>query len=187
MEGKGTVKACIEKEGKELLPTSFGCYLVDHIDETLTKPDFTAEMEYNLSAIAVGKKGLEEYMRETTELVMRNIAHAENGDYSGAEGITAEVLPKVQRCPLCGQETLVRRMQKMTRKPFWVCQNENCRHPVTGKTMFYDDYRNKPRIGLCPDCGTVMNYVYSQKTKKHYWLCAKCNGFKNDAKKYKVN
>ena len=184
MEAKGTVKACIEKDGKELVPTTFGCYLIDHIDETLTKPDFTAEMEYNLSAIAVGKKGLEEYMRETTNLVTKNISHAESGDYSGAEGVTAEVLPKVHRCPICGKETLVRRLQKVTRKPFWVCQDMECRHPVTGKTMFYEDYRNKPKIGLCPDCGSVMNHIYSQKTKKYYWHCAKCNGFKNDAKKY---
>ena len=184
MEAKGTVKACIEKDGKELVPTTFGCYLIDHIDETLTKPDFTAEMEYNLSAIAVGKKGLEEYMKETESLVTRNIEHAEKNDYSGAEGVTMEVLPKVHRCPVCGKETLVRRMQKVTRKPFWVCQDIECHHPVTGKTMFYEDYRNKPKIGLCPDCGTVMNHIFSQKTKKYYWHCSKCNGFKNDAKKY---
>ena len=184
MEQKGTVKPCIGKDGKDLYPTPFGCFLIDNIDESLTKPDFTAEMEYNLSQIAVGKKSLEEYMSETERLVSRNISFAESSDFQGCQSLREnEQKPLV--CPVCGKLSVVRRLSKKTKKYFWVCSDQECKHPVTKETVFYDDSSHKPLIGLCPDCGTVMSHVFSQKTRKYYWRCPKCDAFKDDAKKFK--
>ena len=52
--------------------------MIDCIHETLTKPDFTAVMEFNLSAIAEGKVSLDKFMSETTEMVLSNIEYAED-------------------------------------------------------------------------------------------------------------
>jgi len=37
---------------------------------------------------------------------------------------------------------------------------KSCVHPATGKPMFYADYRSKPVIKLCPQCGLPLNQVY---------------------------
>ena len=60
--GKSHILPCIQKKGKELVPTDFGVAMIENIHESLTKPDLTAEMEYNLSAIADGKMGLGDFM-----------------------------------------------------------------------------------------------------------------------------
>lgn len=76
--GKSTLVPCIAKKGKELVPTEFGVAMIDSIHESLTKPDFTAVMEYNLSAIAEGKVSLDKFMSETTKMVLSNIKYAED-------------------------------------------------------------------------------------------------------------
>ena len=180
--GKSHILPCIQKRGKELVPTDFGIAMIENIHESLTKPDLTALMEYNLTAIAEGKKTLESFMEETEAMVRQNIQFAEDSapqlsSFKSENGEGQEVPPR--ECPVCHRETLVRKYSPKTKKHFWVCKEDSCVHPATGKPVFYADQRQKPVIKLCPQCGLPLNNVYSKKTKQSYWFCPKCNEFKN--------
>lgn len=178
--------ACIEKHGKELVPTAFGISMIENLHESLTKPDSTAIMEYNLSAIADGRMSLDDFMAQTVDMVKENIRYAEStaealsavgsGGYEGIDGKEAEV-PN-EECPVCHHLSLKRQYSPKTKKHFWVCVDKTCIHPATGKPVFYDEFRKKPLVKVCPQCGMPLNRVYSKKTKSYYWFCQKCNEFK---------
>ena len=51
MKGK-SVEPCLRKPKDELVQTAFGVELIYNIAPSLTVPDITAEMEYNLTEIA---------------------------------------------------------------------------------------------------------------------------------------
>ena len=178
--GKSHSFPCIQKKGKELVPTDFGVAMIENIHESLTKPDLTAEMEYNLSAIADGKMGLDDFMEQTERMVQENIKFAEESSpcmsltIKAAEG---QVVPN-RECPVCHRKTLVRKYSPKTKKHFWICQENSCVHPTTLKPIFYADLRMKPVIKLCPTCGLPLISVYSKKKKQSYWFCPKCNEFK---------
>jgi len=180
--GKASIVPCIQKKGKELVPTDFGMNIIANIHESLTKADMTAEMEYHLAAIADGKMQLADFMKETTAMVLQNIAFAESSADSLAatsQGLRSgsEDVPPVE-CPLCHKTTLARKYSPKTKKHFWVCSEKSCVHPQSGKPMFYADYRSKPLIKLCPDCNHPLSKLHSKKTNQDYWFCPTCNQFK---------
>lgn len=170
----GKVTPCMERVGKELMPTPFGMWLTENVEESLTKPDVTAVMEYNLSLIAQGEKSLEDYMADTIKMIKDNIVFAESKNYVFVGEKKAE--EKACRCPVCKKETVVRKYSKNTKKYFWVCSDEQCHRQVP---VFYDDMKGKPLIKVCPECKRPLKHVYSKKKKKYYWFCEKCNDFKN--------
>ena len=155
----------------EIVPTAFGRDLIRNIDKTLTEPKFTAVMEYNLSQIAEGKKKLDEYMDEMVELVMDNIRYAESHKF------VLKQQDSNPTCPVCRTSVLVKRFSKVTKKNFWVCADTTCISPVTRKTLFYEDYKGKPIIEKCPDCGTLLRY--GSKESREWFVCDKCNKFFN--------
>ena len=176
METKGgKLTPYISKEGKELVPTDFGMAVVDNIDVTFTKPDFTAVMEYNLTEITEGKRTLESYMQEIKQIIGQNIEFAEKRNFN-LPGLTAEKKVVMLQCPICKQQTLARRFSSNTKRYFWICTDRECH---TKRTVFYDDYRNKPLIRICPECKSPLKHVFSKKKNKYYWFCEKCNEFKN--------
>ena len=180
--GKSDFLPCIQKKGKELVPTAFGTAMIDGIHESLTKPDLTAVMEYNLSAIAEGKMELGDFLEETQKMVLENIAFAEGSSrYVASTGGVSKNDQEVphEECPVCRRKTLARKYSSKTKNHFWVCEEKSCVHPTTGKTVFYADSRKKPVVKLCPQCGVPLCQVYSKKTKQQYWVCPKCNEFKN--------
>ena len=180
--GKSDILPCIQKKGKELVPTAFGTAMIESIHESLTKPDLTAVMEYNLSAIADGKVNLENFMEQTKKMVLENIAFAEESapiiSDASKGGMEEQEVPH-EECPVCCRKTLARKYSPKTKKHFWVCEEKSCVHPTTGKPIFYADNRKKPVIKVCPQCGEPLNQVYSKKRKQQYWFCSKCNEFKN--------
>ena len=42
------VRPFLSKKGKDLIPTDFGFFTIDNIHESLTKPDLTADIEFQL-------------------------------------------------------------------------------------------------------------------------------------------
>ena len=180
--GKSDILPCIQKKGKELVPTAFGTAMIESIHESLTKPDLTAVMEYNLSAIADGKMNLENFMEQTKKMVLENIAFAEESapiiSDASKGGMEEQEVPH-EECPVCRRKTLARKYSPKTKEHFWVCEEKSCVHPTTGKPIFYADNRKKPVIKVCPQCGDPLNQVYSKKRKQLYWFCSKCNEFKN--------
>lgn len=173
--GKPDAVPCIRKKGRELVPTPFGTAMIGSVHESLARPDMTAAMECDLSAIAEGRMGLEEFMEETAAMVRRNIAHAESSARAhagGREALSAE-------CPVCRRGTLVRRYSPKTKRHFWVCGDKSCVHPATGRTVFHGDDGGRPDVRACPGCGLPLSSVWSAKTKRSYWHCDKCGKFVN--------
>lgn len=126
-------------------------------------------------------------MQEMEKLVMDNIAFADGRSFTGTEGvksdgIAAESIPP-QECPVCHKKTLERKYSPKNKSHFWVCSDKECVHPVTGKTLFYDEERKKPLVRQCPTCKTVLTRIYSKKKEQYYWFCPKCDSFVNDDSK----
>lgn len=174
MEHKeGKVTPCMKKEGKELVPTPFGIWLTENVEESLTKPDVTAIMEYNLSLIAQGEKKLEDYMSDIVKMIKDNIQYAEAKEYSYQGEKTRQDV--AFKCPVCKKDSIVRRYSKNIKKFFWVCSDEQCHKQVPA---YYDDQKGKPQIKVCPKCKMPLKHIYSKKKNKYYWFCEKCNEFK---------
>ncbi len=174
MNGK-SVEPCMTKIKKELVPTEFGTSLIENVDQSLTLPDATAEMEYALSEIAAGMKSLSEYMDEMITMVHQNIQFAENRKFPLPKG---KILTS---CPICSQGELVRRYSSKVKKYFHICSNSDCVSPVTGRKLFYEDDHGKPVVVKCPVCGTILVRIMKNGA---FWLCSKCNQtFKDKAGK----
>lgn len=190
--GKTSISPCIAKTKSGLQPTAFGCCLIDNVDETLTKPDFTATMEYKLTEIAEGRLSLRSFEYEIINLVNKNIDFAEHTTFKNTAGINADNQEQPdsappEECPICHKKTLERKYSPKTKTYFWVCSDKECVHPVTKKVQYYADERKKPQINHCPTCKTVTTRVFSKKTNKYYWFCPKCESFINDDNNSKDN
>lgn len=170
MNGK-PVEACMMKIKKELVPTAFGTSLIENVDQSLTLPDATAEMEYALAEIAAGKKSLSAYMDEMISIVHQNIQFAENQKFPLPKGKAFEA------CPICKQGTLIRRYSPKVKKHFHICSNPECVSPVTGKKIFFEDNQGHPVIVSCPECKTILVHILKNGS---FWLCSKCNKTFND-------
>lgn len=171
-KGKGKKKSddgAAKGSGGEIVPTPFGKDLIRNVDKSLTEPKFTAVMEYNLSQIAEGKKSLDDYMDEMVELVMDNIRYAEEHTF------ILKQQDSNPTCPVCRCSVLVRKYSAITKKHFWVCADSTCVSPDTHKTVFYEDYKGKPVIEKCPDCGTILKY--GKKEDREWFFCPKCEKF----------
>ncbi|MBP2657006.1 MAG: topoisomerase 3 [Firmicutes bacterium] len=170
MNGK-PVEPCMMKIKNELVPTEFGTRLIENVDQSLTLPDATAEMEYVLSEIAAGKKSLSEYMDEMITMVHQNIQFAENRKFPLPKGKVLE------SCPVCSKGELIRRYSPKVKKYFHICSNQDCVSTVTGRKLFYEDDHGKPVVVKCPDCGTILVRILKNGA---FWLCGKCNKTFND-------
>lgn len=170
MNGK-PIEPCMTKIKKELVPTEFGTSLIENVDQSLTLPDATAEMEYALSEIAAGQKSLAEYMDEMIAMVDQNIQFAENRTFPLPKGKVLET------CPVCNKGELIRRYSPKVKKYFHICSNSDCVSPVTGRKLFYEDDHGKPVVVKCPDCGTILVRILKNGA---FWLCSKCNKTFND-------
>lgn len=182
--GKAKISPCLQKKGKELIPTPFGESMIECIHESLTKPDMTAVMEYNLSSIAEGKMSLDDFMAQTEQMVQNNIQYAEQSSErlsATSERPPEATIPNV-KCPICGKDSVARKYSPKLKKYFWICEDKNCVHPFTGKPVFYDEVRKKAQIKTCPQCALPLKHIYSTKTKEYYWFCEKCNEFKKMSK-----
>lgn len=170
MNGK-PVEPCMKKAKKELVPTDFGISLIENVDQSLTLPDATAEMEYALSEIAAGQKSLAEYMDEMITMVHQNIQFAENRKFAMPKGKV------IIACPICSKGELIRRYSPKVKKYFHICSNSDCVSSVTGRKLFYEDDHGKPVVVKCPDCGKILVRIIKNGT---FWLCSKCNKTFND-------
>lgn len=166
------IEPCIKKEKKELIPTKFGIDLIKNIDQSLTYPDTTANMEYALSEIAEGKKELQAFIDSIIEMVYKNIQYAENKKFPISRSSNGII------CPICQQGEIVRKYSPKMKKYFHVCNNPNCVSPITNRKIYYEDDNGKPIIVNCPKCKNILVRIIGKKGP--FWLCAKCNKIYND-------
>ena len=158
-----------------LKPTPFGITLIDNLDPTLTKPEFTAMMEYDLGQIEEGKVTLNKYMDEITNFVLENILFAEKRQY------VIRLNPDAPMCPVCGKSPLKRLYSKNTKKYFWICSDDGCKGK-DGKTVFYNDLNGKPAVAVCPTCGSLLKRLKRKSDGTFFWLCDPCHAFFDDNK-----
>lgn len=171
LKGK-PVEPCLKKKGKELQPTSFGKMLIENVNPSLTMPDRTAEMEYQLTEIAQGNCKLNNYLDEVITVLHKSIEHAEHHKFPAPDKKDKPI------CPVCKSGCLVRRYSPKTQKYFHICSDPACVSPSTGRKLFYDDDNGRPMVELCPACGDVL--VHFIKPDRAFWLCAKCDRFYSD-------
>lgn len=108
----------IERQGKELAPTSKGIQLINLVSPELRSPELTAQWEQNLSEIAKGKADKTSFMagirRNTSDLV--HGIEADTATYK-ADNITKS------KCPMCGKYML---LVNGKRGKTLVCQDRVC-------------------------------------------------------------
>ena len=170
------IEPCMVMDKKRVLkPTAFGYSLIDNLDPKLTKPEFTAVMEYDLGQIEENKISLEKYMDNMADFVLENISFAEKRQY------VIKVNADAPTCPVCKKAPLKRLYSKNTQKYFWICSDDNCKG-ADGKTVFYGDLNGKPAIAVCPTCGSLLKRLRKKSDGSYFWLCDPCHAFFSDNK-----
>lgn len=176
---KSKAKPLIVKEKNKLIPTEFGIELVHNVSPELISAESTAQLEVWLSEVAEGKRQIDDFMTEIQNVVKDSILFAEKHEFPKAQ--TGPDIP----CPIC-HKPLGRHFAPKSKFYFWVCDNETCINPKTGKKIYYQDKDGKPIIFPCNNnnCGfpiTKINYK-DKKTGKDacFHVCNKCGATYQD-------
>ncbi|MDD4170137.1 MAG: DNA topoisomerase III [Desulfotomaculaceae bacterium] len=110
----------VERQGKEMAPTSKGMQLINLVAPALKTPELTAQWEQRLDNIAEGRDNKADFLagirQNTLELVQSVIA--DNAVYK------ADNVSKT-KCPLCGKLML---LVKGKRGRMLVCPDRSCGH-----------------------------------------------------------
>lgn len=177
--GGREVKAYMVKRGKDLYPTEFGLFTIQHIHNSLSLPDTTAKMEYELNELSQDASKEQSIRDGIISMVKENIQYADS--------ITFPPLKDAVSCPLCGKGNFVEFHSKNSKQSFFLCSNTDCKDPATGKPFFWPAYNDAPVVIKCPTCnkGYLTLTAPSKKTGKKYWVCASCHTFYQDTGKGK--
>ena len=108
----------IERNGKELVPTSKGIQLIGLVAPELRSPELTAQWEQHLTDIARGKGSKQKFLggiREQAVALVRSVA-VDDAVYK------ADNISKT-KCPVCGKYML---LVKAKRGKMFVCQDRGC-------------------------------------------------------------
>lgn len=170
-------EACLVKDKQNLVPTAFGTLLIAAMDPSLTYPDTTAEMESELTDIMNGTQTRGAYLTNIITMVEQNIQHAEQ--YHWPKGTEAE--EKTVPCPICGKH-LVRRYTQKQQRHFWICENDECVSPATGKKVYYNDKNGEPVLAFCKACPPESFAPLSRWNGKfgYFWKCGVCGKIYDD-------
>ncbi len=126
----------IERQGKELVPTSKGKQLIKLVAPELKTPELTAQWEQRLSNIARGKGSKTEFMvdiRQSAEELVNSVV-ADTAVYK------ADNISKT-KCPVCGKFML---LVNGKRGRMLICQDRACGHRQPEKQ---DDFGYKSSKG----------------------------------------
>lgn len=129
----------IERQGKELVPTSKGVQLVNLVSPALKTPELTAQWEQRLSSIAKGKGSKSEFMADIRKNAMELVKSviADTTVYK-ADNITRN------KCPVCGKYML---LVNGKRGKMLACQDRACgfRQPEKQDNYGYKSSRGESR------------------------------------------
>lgn len=120
------VRPFLSKKGKDLIPTDFGFFTIDHIHESLTKPDLTADIEFQLSEIVKNASLSDATMERMIEMMKDNIAFADSSTFPPPK----DAVP----CPVCHKSYLARHTMKDGKGAYYRCCDLNCVSPTA---LFY--------------------------------------------------
>lgn len=130
----------VERNGKELVPTSKGIQLVNLVAPELRSPELTARWEQSLTDIARGRGSKTRFLqgiREHTVALVRSVQ--EDTSTYKADNISRT------KCPLCGKYML---LVKGKRGKMLVCQDRACGHrqPEKEKDLGFTSSRRASRV-----------------------------------------
>lgn len=161
----------LNKKG-EIVPTDIGFSLIDNVPAELGQPDTRAMMEMELDSIEAGEGSYPKFLDEAKEMVLKNIAFFENHKFT-------EPVMKHFKCPVCKNGELLLRYSPATKNKFFVCENENCIHPDSGRKVYYNcTAEEEPVIEFCPDDQSVLIRINGKNG--FFWSCPKCRKTFND-------
>ncbi len=128
----------IERQGKELVPTSKGKQLIGLVAKDLKSPELTAQWEQVLANIAKGKDSKEEFMANIREYTVALI----NDTIADTATYKADNVTKI-KCPLCGKFMLLvngRKKGKML-----ACPDRACGHRQPEKENEFGGFRTSKK------------------------------------------
>lgn len=161
----------LNKKG-EIVPTDIGFSLIDNVPAELGQPDTRAMMEMELDAIEAGEGSYPKFLDEAKEMVLKNISFFENHAFT-------DPVMKHFKCPICKNGELLLRYSSATKNKFFICENEGCVHPDSGRKVFYNcSAAEEPIIEFCPDDQSVLIRINGKNG--FFWSCPKCRKTFND-------
>lgn len=110
----------IERQGKELTPTSKGAQLIELVAPALKTPELTARWEQRLSNIARGKGSKTEFMAD----IRQNAVELVKSVITDTAIYKADNISKT-KCPVCGKFML---LVNGKRGKMLICQDRTCGH-----------------------------------------------------------
>ncbi len=130
----------IERQGKELVPTSKGIQLVNLVSPALKTPELTAQWEQRLSNIARGKGSKTEFMAD----IRKNALELVNSVIADKTVYKADNITKT-KCPVCGKYLL---LVNGKRGKMLLCQDRACGHrqPEKQDEFGYKSSKNASRV-----------------------------------------
>ena len=148
----------IEKQGKDIVPTSKGKQLIELVPKELKSPLLTARWEKRLEEIAGGKADSHQFIKE-----MKNYAIALIEDVKGGNAKFHHDNQTGKKCPKCGKYMLEVKGKNGT---MYVCQDRNCGHR-----------ENIARItnARCPECKKRLELRGQGEGKIYVCPGANCN------------
>lgn len=148
----------IEKQGKDIVPTSKGKQLIELVPKELKSPLLTAKWEKRLEEIACGKADSHKFIKE-----MKNYAIALIEDVKGGNAKFHHDNQTGKKCPKCGKYMLEVKGKNGT---MYVCQDRSCGHR-----------ENIARItnARCPECKKRLELRGHGEGKIYVCPGANCN------------
>lgn len=128
------------KKGKDLIPTELAFHVINNMNDSLTKPDFTAVMEYALSEIVFGNMTMNDYINCIKDMVNDNIQYTQNNNIKPWPSYP---------CPLCNGGYLVKRYSKNNDSFYCSCIN-NCKNLQTNTPFFAINGKGEPVVNGTP-------------------------------------
>jgi DNA topoisomerase-3 len=110
----------VERNGKELIPTSKGIQVIPLVPADLRSPELTAKWEQRLTEIARGRGNKEQFIssiRQNAREMVQEV-RTDEAEYK-ADNVTKS------KCPACGKYMLI---VKGKRGKMLVCPDRNCGH-----------------------------------------------------------
>lgn len=129
----------IERNGKELVPTSKGIQLVNLVAPELRSPELTARWEQSLTNIARGRESKTKFIKGIRENAAKLVRSVE----TNTAAYKADNISRT-KCPACGKYML---LVKGKRGKMLVCQDRECGHrqPEKEKNMGFTSSRHASR------------------------------------------
>ncbi|MCU0822785.1 MAG: DNA topoisomerase 3, partial [Spirochaetes bacterium] len=124
----------IERQGKELIPTSQGYQLIGLVPESLKSPELTARWELRLHKISEGREKNELFLKDIRDNTVELIAEIVNSKQEFKPENPGE-----STCPLCGKKLLTTKDKKG--RKILVCRSRSCGYE--SEAAQNDNFQNK--------------------------------------------